>query len=252
MRLRILGCSGGIGGSRRTTCLLLNHDTLIDCGTGAGDLDLEEMVAIDRIFLTHSHLDHVALLPMLADSAGNFRNRPLLVHALPETIEILKSNLFNSRIWPDYTVIPSPESPYIRFTEILAGQTVELDYGKITALPVRHSVPGVGYLLDSGKSCFAFSGDTTDCDEFWDALKAAPGLKYLLIEATFLDRAAGQAEKSGHMTPSLLAKGFGKIGGDVHLLITHMEAGREEESMKEILSGSPFPVRVENGQIFEF
>ncbi|NNM83301.1 MAG: 3',5'-cyclic-nucleotide phosphodiesterase [Burkholderiales bacterium] len=252
MRLRILGCSGGIGGSRRTTCLLLNHDTLIDCGTGAGDLDLDEMIAIDRIFLTHSHLDHVALLPMLADSAGNFRNRPLLVHALPETIEILKSDIFNSRIWPDYSKQPTPENPYIRFVEIEVGQSVDLGYGKITALPVKHSVPGVGYLLDSGKSCFAFSGDTTDCDEFWDALKASPCLKYLLVEATFLDRAAEQAEKSGHMTPTLLAKGFEKIGGEVNFLITHMEAGREEESMQEIHSGPFFPIRVENGQTFEF
>ena len=34
MKLRVLGCSGGIGGDLRTTSLLLDHDTLIDAGTG--------------------------------------------------------------------------------------------------------------------------------------------------------------------------------------------------------------------------
>jgi hypothetical protein len=40
MQLRILGCSGGIGGALRTTSMLLDHDTLIDAGTGVGDLSI--------------------------------------------------------------------------------------------------------------------------------------------------------------------------------------------------------------------
>ena len=36
--LRLLGCSGGIGGTgRRTTCYGLDDTVLIDAGTGAGD-----------------------------------------------------------------------------------------------------------------------------------------------------------------------------------------------------------------------
>ena len=40
MRLKILGCSGGIGGTLRTTSMLLDEDILIDAGTGVGDLSL--------------------------------------------------------------------------------------------------------------------------------------------------------------------------------------------------------------------
>ncbi|MBW8077303.1 MAG: MBL fold metallo-hydrolase, partial [Gallionella sp.] len=152
MRLTILGCSGGIGADLRTTCLLLDDDTLIDCGTGAGELELSRMIAIDRVFLTHSHLDHVAMLPMLADSAGNFRDEPLVVHALPETITILKSHVFNSLIWPDYTIQPTPEKPYLRFEPMAVGQTVVSKGRKITMLPAEHSVPAAGYLFDSGRS----------------------------------------------------------------------------------------------------
>jgi phosphoribosyl 1,2-cyclic phosphodiesterase len=60
MKLRILGCSGGIGGVARTTSMLLDDNVLIDAGTGVGDLGLSELVRIDHVFVTHSHLDHIA------------------------------------------------------------------------------------------------------------------------------------------------------------------------------------------------
>ncbi|HQT25448.1 MAG TPA: 3',5'-cyclic-nucleotide phosphodiesterase [Burkholderiales bacterium] len=254
MQLTILGCSGGIGADLRTTCLLLDEDILIDCGTGAGDIDLEGMKKIEHVFLTHSHLDHTAMLPMLADSAGGFRKRPLVVHALPETMAILKAHVFNSLIWPDYTIQPAPESPYIRFESIRCGQTFVTKGRKITALPAEHSVPALGYLLDSGKSSFAFSGDTTLCDAFWETLNDAENLRYLMVEATFLDGDVERAKISGHMTPSLLAEGFSRLKRPVEILITHMETGRDEATMSEVMASSAKyrPVQARRGSVFEF
>ncbi len=253
MDLTIMGCSGSVSADLRTTCLMLDEDTLIDCGTGAGDLDLAAMVNIDRVFLTHSHLDHVAMLPLLADSAGSFRDSPLTVYALAETIATLKSHIFNSFIWPDYTVQPTPERPYIQFEALESGQAVVCEGRKITALPARHAVPAVGYLVDSGKSAFAFSGDTTLCDEFWDALNQVGNLNYLMIEATFLDSNRARAKLSGHMTPSLLAEGLKRLKRPPGILITHMESGREEETMKEILALCKAfePRAVKRGDVFE-
>ena len=37
MKLRVLGCSGGIGPGLRTTALMIDNDVLIDCGSGVGD-----------------------------------------------------------------------------------------------------------------------------------------------------------------------------------------------------------------------
>ena len=73
MKLRVLGCSGGIGGTggfSRTTSLLLDDDILIDAGTGLEDLTVEQLERIDHVFLTHSHLDHVSGLPLMIDSIG--------------------------------------------------------------------------------------------------------------------------------------------------------------------------------------
>jgi glyoxylase-like metal-dependent hydrolase (beta-lactamase superfamily II) len=52
---------------------LIDGDILIDAGTGVGDLTLDEMRGIDHVFLTHSHLDHVAALPLMVDAVASQR-----------------------------------------------------------------------------------------------------------------------------------------------------------------------------------
>lgn len=254
MRVTILGCTGGIAAGLRTTCLMLDNDILIDAGTGAGDLTVGQMLHIDTVFLTHSHLDHVALLPMLADVVGPRRDAPLTVYALPETIAVLKQDIFNFRLWPDYTALPSPSKPYVVFQSIAVGQTVELSGRKITPLPARHAVPGVAYQLDSGKASFVFSGDTTYHEPFWNAINAINNLHYLMIEATFLNENTAGTEAAGHMQPELLAQGLKHLRKPVRLLITHMEPGNEDVTMAEIqaAAGCFKPERLRRGQVFEF
>ena len=74
MRVQILGCSGGIGGpALRTTSLLRDDDVLSDAGSGSATLSLAALTAIDHVFITHAHLDHIACLPFILDSVGDKR-----------------------------------------------------------------------------------------------------------------------------------------------------------------------------------
>jgi Cft2 family RNA processing exonuclease len=142
VRLRVLGCSGGIGGRHlRTTSFLVDSDILIDAGTGVGDLTLAELSQIDSIFITHSHLDHVTSIPFLVDTVGGMRSKPLVVYATRATLEILRNHLFNWAIWPDFSEIPTPQAPFLRYQEIALGETVTLGARRITPLPARHTVP---------------------------------------------------------------------------------------------------------------
>lgn len=253
MRFTVMGCNGSITGERRTTCYRVDDDILIDAGSGAGDLSLEQAIAIDTVFLTHSHLDHCCFLPMLADAAGNFRSSPLTVYALAETIVTLKRHMLNGLLWPDYTMQPTPERPYIRFIPLRSGETVEIGGRRITALPARHAVPCVGYRIDSGEASLVYSADTTLCEEFWQALNRIDNLEYLLIENTFLNDNAAGAHRSGHMTANLLAQGLRLLQRPVGLFIVHMEAGREQESMGEVLqaAGEFGPQQLQRGLTLE-
>lgn len=252
MRITTLGCNGSITGERRTTCYMVDDDILIDAGSGAGDLSLARSIAIDTVFLTHSHLDHCAFLPLLADAAGSFRKAPLAVYALPETIDTLQQHMLNNRMWPDYTVLPTPERPYIRFHPIRLGETVTLGGRRITALPARHSIPCVAYRIDSGTASLVYSADTTFCEEFWLALNHIGNLKYLLIENTFRNDNAAGAQRSGHSTANLLAQGLRLLERPVELFIVHMEAGYEETTMAEVMNtaGEFKPQMLQRGHVF--
>lgn len=254
MRVSVLGCSGGIGGESRTTALRVDDDVLIDCGTGVGDLELEELLRIDHVFLTHGHLDHVALLPLLADAGVGRRSVPLMAYALPETIAALRDCLFNGRLWPDYTVLPSPERPWLRILPIQPGVPVALGTRTFTPVPVRHSIPAVGYWVDSGEASLVFSGDTTFSEAFWDAVNDIANLRHLIIETTFLNDNDAGCRISGHTNAQLLAQGLSRLTHPVSLHITHMEPGREEQTWAEVLQAvaGHRPQRLRRGQIIEF
>ncbi|GAB4122024.1 MAG: 3',5'-cyclic-nucleotide phosphodiesterase [Sideroxydans sp.] len=254
MKLKVLGCSGGIGGNFRTTSLLLDHDVLIDAGTGLGELSLAEMSVIDHVFITHSHLDHIACLPLLIDSVGLMRDQPIVIHATAETLKILQQHIFNWAIWPDFSEIPSLQQPVMSYAEIRLGETVDVGGRKITPLPANHVVPAVGFRIDSGKASLVFSGDTTTCDALWEAVNRIANLRYLIVETAFCDAEKELAILSKHLCPSLLAEELAKLKCQPEIFVTHLKPGEVELTMQEIAERVHRfnPKILQNGQEFDF
>lgn len=254
MKLRILGCSGGIGSGAQTTAMLLDDDVLIDAGTGIGSLSIAEMVKIDHIFVTHAHLDHVAFIPFLVDTVGSIRTKPITIHAIQATLGILQAHLFNWQLWPDFTKIPDHNLPYMRYEALSLDHTIELKGRKITPLPANHVVPSVGYQLDSGRASLVFTGDTTTNDALWTAVNKIENLKYLIIESAFSDQKRDIALRSKHLCPSLLAEELKKFKQTAEIFITHLKPNEADVTMREIQQciGKYSPRRLENDQLFEF
>jgi ribonuclease BN (tRNA processing enzyme) len=255
MRVKVLGCSGGIGGILRTTSFLIDHDILVDAGTGVGDLLFEQLVEIDHIFITHSHLDHITSIPLLADTVFGMRNKPVHVYATAETWEIIKSHIFNWKIWPDFTVIPDEINPFLVWKEIRIGETVNLGGRKFTPVPANHVVPAIGFHLEGHSSSMVFTGDTTTCDALWDAVNRIDNLKYLVIETAFSNAELELAKMSKHLCPSLLIEELAKLKHNPRprTYITHLKPGEGEIIMREIESDAyEFNARpLYNGHIFE-
>jgi len=254
MRLKILGCSGGIGGSLRTTSMLLDHDILIDAGTGVGDLLVAELSLIDHIFLTHSHMDHVSSIPFLADTVGWMRNKPITVHATAETIAILKEHLFNWLLWPDFAQIPDAKNPVLRYETITLGKTVEVSGRRITPLPANHVVPAVGFRIDSGQASLVFTGDTTTNDPLWREVNLVDNLRYLIIETAFCNNEKDLAITSKHLCPSMLAEELSKLKRPAEIYITHLKPGEIELTMREVeeCAAKWKPRMLLHSQVFEF
>ena len=255
MKLQVLGCDGGIGGSaQRTTALRLDDDILIDAGSGVGDLSLDALAAIGDVFLTHAHLDHIAFLPLLIDALGERRRQPLTVHAPEEVLAALRQHIFNDAIWPDFSRIPSPAQAFMRYRPLAVGEAVVLGGRTITALPVAHTVPAVGYRIDSGRASYVFSGDTGPGPAFWQAVQAIDNLAALIVECAFPDRERALAEVSRHFCPTLLAEALALLQRPCALYITHLKPGLADQTIAEIATvlAARQPRRLAKGMTFEF
>ena len=235
MKVRVLGCSGAIAKDCRTTSFLIDSDVLIDAGTGVGDLTLDEMSAINQVFLTHSHLDHVAALPLMADAIAARRTSPIQIHALAGTIEALRLHIFNNVIWPDFSRIPTPEAPFVTFHEIKTGQTIQLKGKLIEVLPAVHTVPAVGYAITAGTGCWVFTGDTERNPAFWKRINEL-NVAMLVIETAFSNREKDLARLSLHLSPMVLANELDFILRDKKypIYITHTKPAETDLIMAEI------------------
>jgi ribonuclease BN (tRNA processing enzyme) len=252
MRIRVLGCSGGIGGGLRTTALLVDEDVLVDAGTGVGDLSLESLARIDHIFVSHSHLDHVTSIPFLVDTVCWMRAEPITVYGIKETLDILRAHLFNWKLWPDFTQIPSAEKPFMVYREIHPGEPVEIKGRRFTPIPANHTVPAVGYKMETARGAMIYSGDTSTNDALWAVVNATPNLKYLIIETAFSNKERHIAVASKHLCPDMLAEELQKMRTNPEVFITHLKPGEVALTMQEVskAAGRWRPRMLENNQEF--
>ncbi len=259
MQVRILGCSGAIAQHARTTSFLIDRQLLIDAGTGVGDLTVADMLGIEHVFLTHSHLDHIAALPLMLDTVAARLTRPIVAHALPATIEALKTHIFNGTIWPDFSRIPTAEHPFLVFDPLEVGQVLSVAGHRIEVLPAAHTVAAVGYAVDTPSGHWVFTGDTCSNPAFWQRVNQLP-MAMLVIETAFSERELGLALKSQHLSPSLLAEELAQLDLARHpglrIGITHtkpLEKGLIQSEVEQRALNLPQPlIWLEAGQVFDF
>lgn len=235
MRVRVLGCSGAIARDCKTTSFLVDDNLLVDAGTGVGDLTLDEMRAVRHVLLTHSHLDHIAALPLMLDAVAGQVTQPVQVHALPGTIAALKAHVFNNVIWPDFSRIPTPQAPFLSFHELQVGQVLGLAGKQVEVLPAVHTVPACGYSISAGGGCWVFTGDTERNPAFWRRINQLD-VAALVIETAFSNREQDLARRSLHLSPAALAEELDCIdrGKRFPIFITHTKPAETELIMTEI------------------
>jgi ribonuclease BN (tRNA processing enzyme) len=229
MDIRVLGCSGAIAKGNRTTSFLIDGRILVDAGTGVGDLTLDELERIDHVLLSHSHLDHVLGIPLMADAIMRRRLaaqpfRPLRVHALGQTLDALRRHVFNDVIWPDFTRLPKTEQAILELHRFQPGQVLELAGLRIEVLPARHTVPACGFGIETPSGWWVYTGDTGPNPDLWACLKGRR-VAQLVIETAFSDDERALAEVSGHLCPGLLAGELAQLEQVGSVAITHVKPG---------------------------
>ena len=245
MILNVLGCSGSIAAGCKTTAFLLDGDVLIDAGTGVGDLTLDALARIDHILISHSHLDHVLSIGLLADSVMRARRAngrgPIRVHALPETLAALRTHIFNGAIWPDFTRLPSAENPILELVSFEVGEVLNVNGKRIEVLSASHTVPAVGFAVECRgaegstelRGWWVYTGDTGPNPLLWERLRRMR-VAHLIIETAFSDEERQLARISRHLCPAALGHELAQLAGSVDVHITHIKPGEVEAVMAEI------------------
>lgn len=246
MRISILGCGGSRGKGSRTTAFFIDEKLLLDAGTATEVLNVERCTEIDNILITHAHIDHVCDLPFLIETVFDFRKEPVLLYGINDVIEDISSHIFNQRIWPDFSQIPSKEEAKLSYKVIEPLKDLEINSYRILPIPVNHTVPTVGYLIDDGKTAFAFTGDTCVTDLFWKKVRDEERLRALIVEVSFPSNLEEMARVTGHLTPALLVEEIKKLNRvNIEIFVTHIKPFCRREVGAELKNLSKkLPIKV--------
>jgi ribonuclease BN (tRNA processing enzyme) len=225
-----------LSGMQLFTTYLINETVAIDAGSLGLIGPIEEMSKVRHVFLTHSHLDHVASLPPFLDAVYDGSGDCVIIHGPEHTLEALKTDLFNNRLYPDFLKISTFRPPYLKLNTLQSGVPLDLPGLRVTPVEVNHVVPTFGYVVDDGKTGVVFPSDTAPTEEIWKVANACPHLKAVFLECTFPNSMLWLAEIAKHLTPDLYAQEMKKVNRPVRYVTVHMHPRHRPIVANELLA----------------
>ena len=235
MIFKVLGCFGSELPGYRCPGFLVNGRLLLEAGTATSVLTWHEQLEISDVCVTHVHLDHVKDLAFLVDNRLGHAPRPLVVAGTAEVIDSLRRDLFNGRIWPDFSRIPSRRRPSVVYRVIPEGRYARVAGLSIKPVRVHHPVAATAYILREPGASILYTGDTGPTAAVWRAARALRDLTAVIAECSFPSAMESLAAASGHLTPSLLARELEQLGRpEVPVYIYHMKPPHVEAIAEEL------------------
>ena len=220
---------------QRLTCYLIDDRVAVDAGSIAIALTAEQRGTVRDIIVTHPHMDHIASLPIFIDDLYPTLEAPVRVHATAEVIALLERDVFNWNVYPRFSELKNDFGPVMEYVPIPEGKEFKLAHLTVIALPVNHIVPTVGLIVSDGKSTVAFSSDTAETQEFWNAVNRVPHVDALLVEASFPNSMAQLAEVSRHFTPASLGQELKKLDHNgLDILAVHLKPAYRDLIIKQL------------------
>lgn len=235
MRIRLLPSAfESPSGYQFLTTLLVNESIAIDAGSLGFSATLAEQRAIRHVFISHSHIDHVASLPLFLENAYTCDDACPTIHASQPVLTTLQEDLFNDRIWPDFIGLSRTCPPFLQRGTLRPREPIDVDGVRITPIPVDHPVPTFGFLVEEAAKAVVILTDTGPTREIWDRARSLKGLEAVFLDASFPNAMTGLAELSQHLTPSLFAEEIRKVEREVRFVAVHIKAGFHAQVVKEL------------------
>ncbi|MFT3745039.1 MAG: MBL fold metallo-hydrolase [Pyrinomonadaceae bacterium] len=234
--------------------LVVDDCIAIDAGCLAMSCSQKQRENVRDVILTHTHLDHIAGLPMFIDDLFASLTEPIRIHASSEMIEILERDIFNWSIYPRFSELTNDHGAVVEYCEFERGATIEARHLTIRSVGVNHPVSANGYVISDGTGSIAITGDTAETDEFWDVCNETPSLKAIFVECAFPDELVSLAKVSEHLTPGRLASEISKLKNrDYPIFVINMKPMYREKVIEQIAALDLEKVETMSvGKIYEF
>jgi ribonuclease BN (tRNA processing enzyme) len=235
--IEVLGAYGTRAKGFGTSSFLLNQNNVIDAGNLIETLE-EFSAKLDTIWVTHSHLDHIADIAYVLDNYYQHLESPITIAALPKTVEALKKSFFNDKVWPDFSRIKllNNDKYCIKYKEIETEVKYKLSENEsIEAFRTDHTVESCGYIYTKEEHSILISSDTYNIDNIIERLNNDKKIKSAVFECSFPSKMKELAKISKHLTAEILFKELEKLKrDDLQIYINHIKPIYLNEIIKEI------------------
>ena len=228
-----VGCAGGKAPGCHLTSFLINEELLLEGGSAASGLTIEEQARLTGVVVSHAHLDHIAELPYLADNIFGLREDSLQVIGAREVLEVIQGSIFNNAVWPDFA----------RFATRIRRYSILGHRGDGNPLPgrnpdhpyaVEHKGTTFGFIIQDGNSALLYTSDTGPTEAIWRGASETENLCAIITEVSFPNRMEELARMTRHLTPAMLHAEMRKMPPGVPVYIFHIKAQYHDETTAEI------------------
>lgn len=235
MELHVLGCDGGSLLNHKPSSFLLDGRILFDAGSICSNLSLDDILRIDHVFISHTHLDHIRDLGLMSDLLTGRRSTPVQVHGSQSVIDVLRAHYFNDKVWPDFTRIPDTEQPVMQLNTIQAMQPIQIGVHRILPVPVNHTIECTGFLMSGPGGSLLYSADTGPTDLLWEVANQCQDLRGLILDVAFPTKLQFLADISKHLSPADAATELQKLDDQsVPVYFFHLKPAFFDELVQEL------------------
>lgn len=236
VKIQVLGCHSASLQGERPPCFRLGQSLLLEAGAATSGLAVEEQYKIDHVLLSRADLGHLQTLAFLADNVIGFRKGAVQVHTSQAVVDAIYRDFFNDKVWPDFSKIPTPADPVVRFCVHAAGEAFEAGGLQVEFLPLDALGRPEGFIVGGPGVALAYLATRAPRPSAWDRLKNATGIAALLLGS---DTPAGRGkERPGGQGLGDLSEGVRSLSPEVAVYLPKARPGREAENSLAARLGS--------------
>jgi len=244
---------GGDGELQFLTSFMINDSVAVDAGSLGFQSDLAIQNQVRHVFLTHSHMDHLASLPVFLETVFSRDIPPPQVFALPEVWESIRKHLFNDILYPDFVRLSATGVPFLEWQPLVPGAPVQAGDLTLTPFPLQHAVPTLGFVIDDGSNAVAIVTDTGPTRAIWDECRKRANLRAVFLECAFPKSMRSLADLSGHLSTDMIASELAKAPPELPIYLVHIKPHHRPMILNELSALSNPRIHVcKPGMRYEF